>query len=251
MQASPDRTENIVTEEIRNIAIIAHVDHGKTTLVDKLLQQSGTLESRGDFEERVMDSNDLEKERGITILAKNTAIRWQGQRINIVDTPGHADFGGEVERVLSMVDSVLLLVDAREGPMPQTRFVTQKALARGLRPIVVVNKIDLYGDEQADELEFLKVVYNQAGYTVLESSATKGIGIDALKELMAGKTTLLSGHSGVGKSSLVNALDPSLDLKTKEISIAHNQGQHTTTFAEMFKLVHEILVIDTPLITEY
>src|SRR5687768_15541737 len=124
---------------LRNIAIIAHVDHGKTTLVDKLLRQSGTLETRGEQEERVMDSNDIEKERGITILAKNTAITWEGWRINIVDTPGHADFGGEVERVLSMVDSVLLLVDAVDGPMPQTRFVTNKALQRGLRPIVVIN----------------------------------------------------------------------------------------------------------------
>ncbi|HKJ75959.1 MAG TPA: GTP-binding protein, partial [Gammaproteobacteria bacterium] len=115
-------------ENLRNVAIIAHVDHGKTTLVDKLLQQSGTLQVRGEAAERVMDSNDLEKERGITILAKNTAIEWEGYRINIVDTPGHADFGGEVERVMSMVDSVLLLVDAVDGPMPQTRFVTQKAL---------------------------------------------------------------------------------------------------------------------------
>ena len=125
--------------KLRNIAIIAHVDHGKTTLVDKLLQQSGTLESRGEQEERVMDSNDIEKERGITILAKNTAINWNDYRINIVDTPGHADFGGEVERVMSMADSVLLLVDAQEGPMPQTRFVTQKAFAQGLKPIVVIN----------------------------------------------------------------------------------------------------------------
>ncbi|HID48069.1 MAG TPA: GTP-binding protein, partial [Chromatiales bacterium] len=132
-------------EKLRNVAIIAHVDHGKTTLVDKLLIQSGTLGSRGKMEERVMDSNELEKERGITILAKNTAITWGDYRINIVDTPGHADFGGEVERVLSMVDSVLLLVDAVEGPMPQTRFVTQKALQQGLRPIVVINKIDRPG----------------------------------------------------------------------------------------------------------
>ncbi|HDK03222.1 MAG TPA: GTP-binding protein, partial [Gammaproteobacteria bacterium] len=132
-------------QKLRNIAIIAHVDHGKTTLVDRLLQQSGTLDPRAVVQERVMDSNDLERERGITILAKNTAIRWNGYRINIVDTPGHADFGGEVERVLSMVDSVLLLVDAVDGPMPQTRFVTQKALARGLRPIVVINKIDRSG----------------------------------------------------------------------------------------------------------
>src|SRR4026207_2356682 len=129
-------------ERIRNIATIAHVDHGKTTLVDKLLRQSGTLDARQQVPERVMASNDLERERGITVLAKNTAIEWHGYRINIVDTPGHADFGGEVERVLSMVDSVLLLVDAVDGPMPQTRFVTQKAFSHGLRPIVVINKID-------------------------------------------------------------------------------------------------------------
>lgn len=127
---------------LRNIAIIAHVDHGKTTLVDQLLRQSGTFSEHEELQERVMDSNDLERERGITILSKNTAISWNGFRINIVDTPGHADFGGEVERVLSMVDSVLLLVDSSEGPMPQTRFVTQKALALGLKPIVVINKID-------------------------------------------------------------------------------------------------------------
>ena len=128
--------------QLRNIAIIAHVDHGKTTLVDRLLQQSGTLDNRLSQVSCIMDSNDLEKERGITILAKNTAIRWKNCRINIVDTPGHADFGGEVERILSMVDAVLLLVDAVDGPMPQTRFVTQKAFARGLHPIVVVNKVD-------------------------------------------------------------------------------------------------------------
>ena len=127
---------------LRNIAIIAHVDHGKTTLVDQLLKQSGTLSARAAEPDRVMDSNDLERERGITILSKNTAVTWQGFRINIVDTPGHADFGGEVERALSMVDSVLLLVDAVDGPMPQTTFVTRKALARNLKPIVVVNKVD-------------------------------------------------------------------------------------------------------------
>ena len=131
-----------MTRPIRNIAIIAHVDHGKTTLVDKLLRQSGTFASYQHVQERVMDSNDLERERGITILAKNCAVTYEGTHINIVDTPGHADFGGEVERVLSMVDSVLLLVDAVEGPMPQTRFVTRKALALGLKPIVVVNKVD-------------------------------------------------------------------------------------------------------------
>ena len=133
------------SQNLRNIAIIAHVDHGKTTLVDKLLRQSGTLEERGEARERVMDSNDLERERGITILSKNTAIKWGDYRFNIVDTPGHADFGGEVERVLSMVDSVLLLVDAVDGPMPQTRFVTQKAFDLGLKPIVVVNKVDRPG----------------------------------------------------------------------------------------------------------
>ena len=138
-----------VIQNLRNIAIIAHVDHGKTTLVDKLLQQSGTFAAHQQMGTRVMDSNDLERERGITILAKNTALRWkQGAteyRINIIDTPGHADFGGEVERVLSMVDSVLLLVDAMDGPMPQTRFVTRKAFAQGLHPIVVINKIDRPG----------------------------------------------------------------------------------------------------------
>ncbi len=134
-----------MTRQIRNIAIIAHVDHGKTTLVDQLLRQSGTFRENEKVAERVMDNNDLEKERGITILSKNCAVEWKGTHVNIVDTPGHADFGGEVERVLSMVDSVLLLVDAVEGPMPQTRFVTKKALALGLKPIVVVNKVDRPG----------------------------------------------------------------------------------------------------------
>jgi GTP-binding protein len=131
--------------QLRNIAIIAHVDHGKTTLVDKLLRQAGTFAAHQHIAERVMDSNDIERERGITIVAKNCAIEYGDTHINIVDTPGHADFGGEVERVLSMVDGVLLLVDAVEGPMPQTRFVTRKALAQGLKPIVVVNKIDRDG----------------------------------------------------------------------------------------------------------
>ncbi|KAA3641594.1 MAG: GTP-binding protein, partial [Proteobacteria bacterium] len=133
------------TEKIRNIAIIAHVDHGKTTLVDCLLKQSGTFDDRADDPNRMMDSGDLEKERGITILSKNTSIDWEGYKINIVDTPGHADFGGEVERVLSMVDSVLLLVDAVDGPMPQTRFVTAKAFEMGFTPVVVVNKVDREG----------------------------------------------------------------------------------------------------------
>jgi GTP-binding protein len=135
----------ITADHLRNIAIIAHVDHGKTTLVDELLKQSSTRDLRAVLPERAMDSNDLERERGITILAKNTAIQWRDWRINIVDTPGHADFGGEVERVLSMVDCVLLLVDAVDGPMPQTRFVTQKAFARGMTPIVVINKVDRDG----------------------------------------------------------------------------------------------------------
>ena len=134
-----------MSRALRNIAIIAHVDHGKTTLVDQLLRQSGTFRLNQKMDERVMDNNDLEKERGITILAKNTAVEYNGTHINIVDTPGHADFGGEVERVLGMVDGVLLLVDAVEGPMPQTRFVTKKALALGLKPIVVINKIDRSG----------------------------------------------------------------------------------------------------------
>jgi GTP-binding protein len=170
-----------VIENLRNIAIIAHVDHGKTTLVDQLLRQSGTLEARAAVPERVMDSNDLERERGITILAKNTAIQWNGYRINIVDTPGHADFGGEVERVLSMVDSVLLLVDAVDGPMPQTRFVTQKALARGLKPIVVINKIDRPGarpswvlDQTFDLFDRLGASDEQLDFPVIYASALNG-----------------------------------------------------------------------------
>ncbi|PWS53676.1 translational GTPase TypA [Pseudoalteromonas sp. meg-B1] len=168
-------------EKLRNIAIIAHVDHGKTTLVDKLLEQSGTLETRGGNEERVMDSNDIEKERGITILAKNTAISWNDYHINIVDTPGHADFGGEVERVLSMADSVLLLVDAQEGPMPQTRFVTQKAFAQGLKPIVVINKIDKPGarpdwvmDQIFDLFDNLGATDEQLDFKVIYASAING-----------------------------------------------------------------------------
>ncbi len=167
--------------KLRNIAIIAHVDHGKTTLVDELLKQSGTLNSHAEIAERVMDSNALERERGITILAKNTAIRWQGWRINIVDTPGHADFGGEVERVLSMVDSVLLLVDAVEGPMPQTRFVTQKALSHGLRPIVVINKVDRPGarpewavDQTFDLFDRLGASDEQLDFPVIYASALQG-----------------------------------------------------------------------------
>ena len=167
--------------KIRNIAIIAHVDHGKTTLVDQMLQQSGMLGPRAAVPDRVMDSSDLERERGITILAKNTALDWNGYRINIVDTPGHADFGGEVERVLSMVDSVLLLVDAVEGPMPQTRFVTQKAFAQGLVPVVVVNKIDRDGarpdwvlDQTFDLFDRLGATDEQLDFPIVYASALNG-----------------------------------------------------------------------------
>ena len=185
-------TDTIQT--LRNVAIVAHVDHGKTTLVDKLLRQSGTLDERGALAERVMDSNDIEKERGITILAKNTAIRWDDAegtnwRINIVDTPGHADFGGEVERVLSMVDSVVLLVDAVEGPMPQTTFVTKKALAQGLKPIVVVNKIDRVGarpdwvvDQTFDLFDRLGATDEQLDFPVVYASALNGLSLIHISE---------------------------------------------------------------------
>jgi GTP-binding protein len=175
-----------MTDHIRNIAIIAHVDHGKTTLVDKLLSQSGTLERRDEGVERVMDSSDQERERGITILAKNTAVKWGDYHINIVDTPGHADFGGEVERVLSMVDCVLLLVDAVDGPMPQTRFVTQKAFDKGLNPIVVINKVDRPGarpdwvmDQVFDLFDRLGATDEQLDFPVMFASALNGIaGLD-------------------------------------------------------------------------
>jgi len=174
-------------KNIRNIALVAHVDHGKTTLVDRLLQQCGMLNSRVAPVERAMDSNDQERERGITILAKTTAITWQGVRINVVDTPGHADFGGEVERILSMVDSVLLLVDAVEGPMPQTRFVTQKAFACGLRPIVVINKIDRHGarphwvvDQTFDLFDRLGATDAQLDFPIVYTSALHGYaGLDS------------------------------------------------------------------------
>ena len=185
-------------EKLRNIAIIAHVDHGKTTLVDKLLEQSGTLDRREQGGERVMDSNDQEKERGITILAKNTAIKWNDYRINIVDTPGHADFGGEVERVMSMVDSVCLLVDAQDGPMPQTRFVTQKAFERGLRPIVVINKVDRPGarpdwvlDEIFDLFDRLGATEEQLDFPVIYASGLNGIAGLAPDELASDMTPLL------------------------------------------------------------
>lgn len=171
--------------KLRNIAIIAHVDHGKTTLVDKLLQQSGTFDERAEIVERVMDSNDIEKERGITILAKPTALTWKDYRINIVDTPGHADFGGEVERILSMVDSVILLVDAVDGPMPQTRFVTQKAFEHNLQPIVVINKIDRDGarpdwvlDQTFDLFDLLGATDEQLDFPVIYASAINGFATD-------------------------------------------------------------------------
>ncbi|HYB51073.1 MAG TPA: translational GTPase TypA [Burkholderiaceae bacterium] len=180
----------MTSRALRNIAIIAHVDHGKTTLVDKLLVQSGTFRENQQVAERVMDSNDLERERGITILAKNCAVEYRGTHINIVDTPGHADFGGEVERVLSMVDGVLLLVDAVEGPMPQTRFVTRKALALGLKPIVVVNKIDRPGarpeyvvNATFDLFDKLGASEEQLDFPVLYASALNGYAITALEQL--------------------------------------------------------------------
>lgn len=185
-------------DSIRNIAIIAHVDHGKTTLVDKLLRQTNTLGDRAQPVERVMDSNALEKERGITILAKNTAIEWEGYRINIVDTPGHADFGGEVERILSMVDSVLLLVDAVDGPMPQTRFVTQKAFSWGLKPIVVINKVDREGarpdwvvDQIFDLFVSLDASDEQLDFPVIYASALQGFAMNALDDVQEDMTPLL------------------------------------------------------------
>lgn len=187
-----------MTEQIHNIAIIAHVDHGKTTLVDTLFQQTGALSDRGPKVIRLMDSNDLEKERGITILAKNTCVHWNGHQINIVDTPGHADFGGEVERILSMVDSVLLVVDAVDGPMPQTRFVTQKAFACGLKPIVVINKIDRPGarphwvmDQVFDLFDNLGATDEQLDFPVVYASALNGYAKLALEDETTDMTALL------------------------------------------------------------
>ncbi|NUY57068.1 MULTISPECIES: translational GTPase TypA [unclassified Salinivibrio] len=203
----------IQTDKLRNIAIIAHVDHGKTTLVDKLLQQSGTLASRGEVEERVMDSNDIEKERGITILAKNTAINWNDYRINIVDTPGHADFGGEVERIMSMVDSVLLVVDAVDGPMPQTRFVTQKAFAHGLKPILVINKIDRPGarpdwvmDQVFDLFDTLGATDEQLDFQVVYASALNGW------------ASLDEGTEGDDMEPLFNAIVDNVDAPDVDIT---------------------------------
>ncbi len=190
-----------MTRQIRNIAIIAHVDHGKTTLVDQLLRQSGTFRANEKVSERIMDSNDLEKERGITILAKNCAVEWKGTHVNIVDTPGHADFGGEVERVLSMVDSVLLLVDAVEGPMPQTRFVTKKALALGLKPIVVINKVDRPGAREDyvvnatfDLFDKLGATEEQLDFPVIYASGLNGW------------ATLAKGETGTDLAPLFDAI---------------------------------------------
>ncbi|HET9483231.1 MAG TPA: translational GTPase TypA, partial [Xanthomonadales bacterium] len=183
-------------EKLRNIAIVAHVDHGKTTLVDQLLKQSGTLSERAIVPDRVMDSNDIEKERGITILAKNTAITWRDYRINIVDTPGHADFGGEVERVLSMVDSVLILVDAFDGPMPQTRFVTQKAFAMGFKPIVVVNKIDRPGARPDYALNATFDLFDRLGAT------------DEQLDFTTVYTSALNGYAGLSPDVRDGNMDP-------------------------------------------
>ena len=183
---------------LRNIAIIAHVDHGKTTLVDKLLQQSGTLDRKNMDSVRIMDSNDQEKERGITITAKNTSIIWNNHLINIIDTPGHADFGGEVERALSMVDSVLLLVDAVDGPMPQTRFVTQKAFEKGLKPIVVINKIDRPDarpnwvlDQVFDLFDRLGATDEQLDFPIIYASAINGISGLEIDEMESNMTSLM------------------------------------------------------------
>jgi GTP-binding protein len=200
-------------EKLRNVAIVAHVDHGKTTLVDKLLEQSGTLDRRDQGAERVMDSNDQEKERGITITAKNTAVSWNGYHINIVDTPGHADFGGEVERVLSMVDCVLLLVDAVDGPMPQTRFVTQKAFQQGLSPIVVINKIDRPGarpdwvmDQVFDLFDSLGATDEQLDFPVMYASAINGIAGTSVDNMAEDMTPLF-------ESLVENVKAPDVDLE--------------------------------------
>ena len=185
---------------LRNVAIIAHVDHGKTTLVDKLLQQSGTLDRKNMDSERVMDSDDQEKERGITILAKNTAIKWKEHRINIVDTPGHADFGGEVERVLSMVDSVLLLVDAVDGPMPQTRFVTQKAFDQGLNPILVINKIDRPGARPDWVLDQVFDLFDRLG------------GNDEQLDFPVVYASALNGVAGLDENEMSDDMSPLMDL---------------------------------------
>ena len=211
---------------IRNIAIVAHVDHGKTTLVDTLLQQSGTFAAHSQTVERVMDSNDLEKERGITILSKNTGLKWKEFRINIVDTPGHADFGGEVERVLSMVDSVLLLVDAVDGPMPQTGFVTKKALQAGLRPIVVINKIDRDGarpdwvlDQTFDLFDRLGADEHQLDFPVVYASAIQGWATDDLSNKKQNMDTIFET---IIKNVDYPNVDPNGDLQIQISALSYS-----------------------------
>ena len=211
---------------IRNIAIVAHVDHGKTTLVDTLLQQSGTFAAHSETIERVMDSNDLEKERGITILSKNTGLRWKEYRINIVDTPGHADFGGEVERVLSMVDSVLLLVDAVDGPMPQTGFVTKKALQAGLRPIVVINKVDRDGarpdwvlDQTFDLFDRLGADEHQLDFPVVYASAIQGWATDDLSNKTDNMDTIFKT---IIKNVAYPKVDPNGDLQIQVSALSYS-----------------------------
>jgi GTP-binding protein len=194
------------TKKLRNVAIIAHVDHGKTTLVDKLLQQSGTLDRKNMDSERIMDSDDQEKERGITILAKNTAIEWKDHRINIVDTPGHADFGGEVERVLSMVDSVLLLVDAVDGPMPQTRFVTQKAFDQGLNPILVINKVDRPGARPDWVLDQVFDLFDRLG------------GNDEQLDFPVIYASALNGVAGLDEDKMCDDMSPLMDLILEKVN---------------------------------
>jgi GTP-binding protein len=248
------------TRALRNIAIIAHVDHGKTTLVDKLLQQSGTFRENQQLTERVMDSNDLERERGITILAKNCAVEYEGTHINIVDTPGHADFGGEVERVLSMVDGVLLLVDAVEGPMPQTRFVTRKALAQGLKPIVVVNKIDRPGaradyvvNATFDLFDKLGATEEQLDFPVVYASALNGYAVDSLAELPGAE------ERGVGMRALFEAVlrhvpvrdeDPDGPLQLQICSLDYSSYVGKIGIGRIrrgrLRPAQEVLVIDGP-----
>ena len=211
---------------IRNIAIVAHVDHGKTTLVDTLLQQSGTFAAHAETIERVMDSNDLEKERGITILSKNTGLRWKEYRINIVDTPGHADFGGEVERVLSMVDSVLLLVDAVDGPMPQTGFVTKKALQAGLRPIVVINKVDRDGarpdwvlDQTFDLFDRLGADEHQLDFPVVYASAIQGWATDEMSDKKNNMDTIFET---IIKNVAYPNVDPSGKLQMQVSALSYS-----------------------------
>jgi GTP-binding protein len=220
-----------MSRALRNIAIIAHVDHGKTTLVDKLLQQSGTFAAHQQVSERVMDSNDLEKERGITILAKNTAIDYQGIRINIVDTPGHADFGGEVERVLGMVDGCLLLVDAVEGPMPQTRFVTRKALQHGLRPIVVINKIDRPGsrpdwviNQTFDLFDKLGATEAQLDFPVIYASALNGWATKDLSQPSDNMTALYEAILAHVEAPLDNSDEP-LQMQVAALDYSNYLGR--------------------------